>query len=107
MILLEVMDKEPTVLGMWCGAVLWGGLGFVLSKRWWWAAVPFLAFAALGTAAVVSEIHDPFVGPAILQEAGPNYPVHAYVTAAINIALPLVGAAVGLWQSWRPSAAAA
>lgn len=86
---------------MWYGAVLWGGLGFVLSRRWWWAALLFVAFAALGSVAIVSEIHDPYVGPAILQESGPTYPVHAYVTAAITIVLPVTGAVLCLWQSRR------
>lgn len=98
MILLEVMDKEPSVAGMWFGAAVWGLGGFLLCRRWWWIALAIVPLMLLAAAGLAAEIGDPYVGPAILQEAGPTYPAHAYVTAALMIVLPAGGAAMCLWR---------
>jgi hypothetical protein len=90
-LLLEVMDKETTVLGMWLGGLSYGGLAFLASRWRRWAALPFLVIILLGAVAVWSELRDPFVGPAILREAGEAYPWHLAVSTAIASALAISG----------------
>ena len=69
----EVMDKEfsfPTVLA-------WGALGVIgtfAAARWFpWALAAVLPPVAVFFFAHLSELLDPYVGPAILKEAGLAY----------------------------------
>jgi hypothetical protein len=91
MMLLEVMDKEPSIRSMWISALVLGGGGLLLCRRWPWLVLLILPVVALGTWALSAEIADPFVGPAILREAGTNYPTHAYASGALSAILPLMG----------------
>jgi hypothetical protein len=91
-LLFEVMDKEPPLV---LGFILYGGLGltgYLLSRRrWWWGllALPVIAvFAWIDT----SELRDPYVGPAILREAGYTYVVGWYTVMVAGFALPIVSA---------------
>jgi hypothetical protein len=93
MMMLEVMDKELGITGMWIGAALWGGGGFFACRRWPWAALLLVPVLALADWGLYDEIHDPFVGPAILQEAGAAYPLHAYATSVLTLALIAAGVA--------------
>ena len=43
---------------------------------------------------ITDELRDPYVGPAILKEAGHRYFVGAYLAAALAILLPLLGLAL-------------
>jgi hypothetical protein len=40
---LEVMDKEPSLPGIWLGAAVVGSLGFWSGLRWIWPGVLLLA----------------------------------------------------------------
>jgi hypothetical protein len=93
-LLLEVMDKEPTILGLWLGGVTLGFLAFLAARWRRWAALPFLAIALLSAAAVWMELRDPFVGPAILREAGRSYPWHLAISTGIAAVLALAGMAL-------------
>jgi hypothetical protein len=93
--LLEVMDKEPTVLGMWTWGLLLAVCGYAACRRWPWAALIFVPLSLIGTWAVFGEIRDAQVGPAILHEAGPAYPWHAGFSGLVGIALPIAGLVSG------------
>jgi hypothetical protein len=102
-LLLEVMDKEPTVMGMWAFTGIIGVGGFFLSRSWPWTAPLVVALVALNAWGLTMELNDPFVGPAILEEAGTSYPMHAAVTSVIAAALPLLGAVWGIGGRRRPN----
>jgi hypothetical protein len=81
----EVMDKEMSVLQVWDG-LLWALLICVLTAGVWrWLLVPsFLCGLGTGLAFAWTEWFNPYVGPAIRNEAGPGYGYH------INLAVSLL-----------------
>jgi hypothetical protein len=85
------MDKEPSVAALWMTAILLGLLG-CLAGRWRrWASLPFIAWLGLSLWAGMGEVHDPFVGPAILREAGPTYTWHLYASSTLGLILAFLG----------------
>jgi hypothetical protein len=94
-VFFEVMDKEPSLL---VTAILYGvlaALGYLLSRqRWWWGllSLPFVAALAWRD---VSELYDPFVGPAIVREAGYGYVLGWHALIIAGFALPVTSA---LWK---------
>lgn len=89
----EVMDKEPSLVSSY----LWGTIGTLvcfLSARFkpWLlllaAPLPLIYFMGL-----IYEISDPYVGKAIINEAGMSYVVSSYILSAMIMA----GIVVGLW----------
>lgn len=91
----EVMDKEPSLMQN----IVWGLVSsalclFVARFKPWLllVVVPLPAFYFLS---LLSEIHDPFVGPAMLNEAGKLYIYSGYGLGV----LVLASIFVGLW--WR------
>ena len=93
-IFAEVADKEPTITAIWCIAMLLCVGGFLLCRWRRVAGVIVLPLAALLAWALFSEIHDPYVGPAIVGELGRGYVAQAYVAALI----PFVVVAIGFWR---------
>jgi hypothetical protein len=91
-LLREVMDKEPPLWALWSIALSLATGGFLLARRWrlggWIAAL----IAAILASSVISELRDPYVGPAILAEAGPGYKIQAYLLSAVSVAAPIIGA---------------
>ena len=90
-ILLEVMDKEPSLPTIWLTYLALGIGGFFAGRfRRWLVALP--AFLILGFAvAQLSEWLDPFVGPAMRNEAGAFYFVQSGVALAIAGTLCALG----------------
>jgi hypothetical protein len=87
----EVMDKEPSLLYLAGLYGLLGATGYGLSRiKWWLALLPLLlvAFFAWGD---ISELRDPYVGPAILQEAGYRYVAARCGVILGGFLLPLIG----------------
>lgn len=107
MALLEVMDKEPSLPGMWICGVGFGALGYWAGRRWFWPAIPVLTLAIFWTYAMHVELTDPWVGPAIVREAGHAYVVQGYFTGFLSIALTMAGMATALARRWRGRGAAA
>ena len=93
-LLLEVMDKEPTILRLWLIGLTLGVLAFFAGRWRRWAALPFLAVVLLGTAVMGMALRNPFVGPAILHEAGGAYRWHLATAAVIASILALAGMAL-------------
>jgi hypothetical protein len=94
-LLLEVMDKELSAPGVWLSFLIPGLIGFLLGRRTWWAAIPFVGWNALGAQVQMSELHDPHVGQSIMSEVGRSYFVHSYAAMLISIVLPFAGMLIG------------
>jgi hypothetical protein len=64
------------------------GLAGLILTRWRrLAGVPVALLLGLACAGTLLELRDPFVGPAMLREAGRLYPLHFYASTALGIAL--------------------
>lgn len=93
--LFEVMDKEAGLLRL---CLLFGALGAsgVLLGRWkrWLSLVP-LAVSAFLAWSLYGEVNDPYVGAAVVTEAGKQYVLLSYVAMAFGIGLPVLGFVIG------------
>jgi hypothetical protein len=92
--LFEVMDKEPRLANR---AVLYGVLsvvGCLLSRKRWWMGLLVLPIVGVFAWADVSELHDPFVGPAIIREAGLLHVLAWYTFILAGIGVPVLTAAI-------------
>ncbi len=90
----EVMDKEPTLAALWTRALVLGLAGFFAWRHHWalGIGVSLLAGALIGS--FYWELTDPYVGPAIRQEAGGGYVTQAYASMFICVALHAAGLVV-------------
>ena len=91
----EVMDKEPSSTGMLLGAVLVVGASIALAKMKWWSSLAILPFSDAYAVAIMQEIHDPYVGPAIHSEAGLPYVLIAYGFTIVAVLVPICAAIFG------------
>ena len=91
LILFEVMDKEWSLRSVWLIFLSLGLIGLLLTVWRRWLLVPALLTIGLVAAALLSEIRDPLVGPAIAIEAGRGYLTQSYVAIMISAVLPLLG----------------
>jgi len=90
-IIFEVMDKEwPLwfVLLAFLGA---GLVGMLVCRKWPLMAVLVLAWIVYGGMRQLLELNDPYVGPAMRNEAGLSYVILSYVSIGAGILLPLIG----------------
>jgi hypothetical protein len=88
----EVMDKEPSSWAMLLGAALVVSASIVLSRMKWWLALAVLPISGAFAVALMQEILDPYVGPAILGEGGLPYLLIAYGYATVAGAGPILAA---------------
>ena len=95
----EVMDKEPSLLMIWSASLLLGVGGLFLSRLRWWLGLIVIGVALVFALAQIQELHDPFVGPAIVREAGYGYVLQSYIASAIAVLLPTTG----LLLRWKRS----
>lgn len=91
----EVMDKEPSIVQNWIVAVSTGIVALGAWRWRWWAGAFVSALFAVAVAGVWSELSDPFVGPAIREEAGSGYGLHFYASVAFGTALHCAAAVHG------------
>jgi hypothetical protein len=92
-LLLEVMDKEPSLRTIWGAAVALGGAGYFLARVRRWFVLPVLAAIAIAAWAVFGELLDPQVGAGIVQEAGLWYVGQVCAAVALALILCLAGLA--------------
>lgn len=78
-----------------------GIIGFFLARKH--PAFLFLVFPLVFMFASLhfSEINDPFVGKAIIREAGYSYVVQSYIAIFIGTILPLCGGITWLWRRYK------
>lgn len=91
MLPVAVWDKEPTLLAIWGAAVLLGVVGYYAVRFRRWLVLPALALVAFLAWSQLGELADPFVGPAIIQEAGRGYLIQACAAVALAVILPVLG----------------
>ncbi|MGB9181078.1 MAG: hypothetical protein WCB68_17735 [Pyrinomonadaceae bacterium] len=97
-LLFEVMDKEPTLLQIWLQFMFIGVGGVLLCRYLPLSLVVVLPIALLLSLVHFDELHDPFVGPDILREAGKNYFTQSNIAMTLEIILPCTGALTGIKQ---------
>lgn len=90
--MFEVMDKEPTLLRVWLFSLFIGVGGFLLGRKHPISLFVILPFAFVSAWAHLLEIQDPFVGSAIVREAGYGYVMQSYAAISIAAVLPCLGA---------------
>ncbi len=83
---------------IWLSFPIAGIVGFFLARKHPAFLFLILAFIALFASLHISEINDPFVGEAIIREAGYSYVVQSYIAIAIGTLLPFLGAFAWLWR---------
>src|SRR6266516_2199650 len=87
----EVMDKEPSgaFVIAWCTVL--SLVGFLAGRFAPLLTTLFFPVATVLPVAVLHEIYDAYVGPAILHEAGWSYIVQAHVAMALVLFAPAAG----------------
>ena len=91
LLVLEVMDKEPTLLAIWAASLVLGLLGFAAVRFRRWLVLPVLAVIAFVAWSQLGELADPFVGPAIIQEAGRGYLIQSCAAVALAVIISVLG----------------
>lgn len=86
----EVMDKELPLTAIWANLTVCSCLTFMAGYRSLWFLLITLPFLAISLWQL-QEILDPFVGPAIQNEAGPVYLLSSYAQGVVPIGFFLVG----------------
>ena len=87
----EVMDKEPSLAAIWTTALALAIMGYGLSRYRIWVGAVGLVVAGLIVWAHIEELLDPYVAPAIRQEAGRSYFIQSYIAWAVALIFPLAG----------------
>jgi hypothetical protein len=90
LVIFEVMDKEPSLFGLalWYGVLC--AIAYLASRKRWWLGL--LLLPVIGIFSNIAEVRDPYVGPAILQEAGQLYVTLSYAMLLAAIAFPIIAA---------------
>jgi hypothetical protein len=90
-LIFEVLDKEPSIGSIWLAFLLVAVVGYLLC-RWRWRLIALtLPAALLLSFGWLTELLDPYVGPAMWQES-PGYVIQSYAAMASAVALPCAGA---------------
>jgi hypothetical protein len=92
----EVMDKEPSLQGLWLWAVAGSLVGYAACRLRGWLLPLVLPVAAFLPLVAVLESHDRYVGPAMRHEAGQTYVVQAHVLLVLILTSHLAGLAARL-----------
>jgi|SRR6267378_2740320 len=91
LLMLEVMDKEPSLRAIWGAALLLGVVGYVATRFRRWLVFPALALVAVAAWTELGELVDQQVGPAIMREAGMWYVAQAGAAIALAVILCVLG----------------
>ena len=90
------MDKEPTLTAIWSFSLAGAIVGFLLCRWRAWFILVVLPLALIFPFAVILELSDPSVGPAILHEAGKTYQIQVYFVIVIIVIANATGVIVRL-----------
>ena len=89
--LFEVMDKEPTLIGLWVWTIGWSMLGVLACRYRSWLGIFTFLFGQSVPYGTILEIKDPDVGRYILLEAGHFYVNQVYLAFWWVILIHLFG----------------
>ena len=90
-LMLEVMDKEPSLRAIWGAALLLGVVGYVATRFRRWLVFPAIALVGVAAWTELGELVDQQVGPAIMREAGMWYVAQAGAAIALAVILCVLG----------------
>jgi hypothetical protein len=96
----EVMDKEIQIGEIWSLAIVGAPLALWSWRLHWLSGLFVLGLWTLPAISVFTELTDPYVGPAILREAGAGYPVHC-CAAGLLVCVGHVGGMLWRWHGDR------
>ena len=88
--IFEVMDKEPSLVALAVSYTLLCIIAFAASRKKWWLGLLLLPVIAIFNN--IAELRDPYVGPAILHEAGRRYVAASYAMLFAALAFPIAAA---------------
>ena len=91
MLILEVMDKEPSLGAVWGAALLLGFVGFVAARFRRWLVLPALTVIGVLAYLQLSELADAALRPAIIQGAGRGYLIQSCAAIAVAVLLSVLG----------------
>ena len=91
MLMLEVMDKEPSLAFIWGAGLALGLIGFFATRFRRWLVLPALLLVVVVAWTSLGDLLDPKIGPAILQEAGQWYVLQAGAAVALAVILCVLG----------------
>ncbi len=91
MLILEVMDKEPSLGAVWGAALLLGLVGFVAARFRRWLVLPALTVIGVLAYLQLSELADAALRPAIIQGAGRGYLIQSCAAIAVAVLLSVLG----------------
>ena len=97
----EVMDKEPALAQRVALYGILSVVGWLLSRKRWWLGLLVLPIVGAFAWGDVSELRDPFVGPAIMEEAGLSYVVGLYTCIVVGIGAPVLTAEIARRRASR------
>lgn len=97
----EVMDKEYTLAQIWIVSIAGAACSFALCRWRAWLVFILFPLAFLLPSVVIRELWDPYIGPAIVREAGYGYVIQSYMAALLVIVGHTSG--VVLWFRRRSS----
>src|SRR3989442_14551786 len=92
-LVLEAMDKAPSLRAIWAGAAVLGLVGYATVRFRRWLVLPALALIAAAAWTQLGDLLDPQVGPAIMQQAGRWYVGQAGSAGGLGGSLGVVGRA--------------
>ena len=90
LVVFEVMDKEPSLSGLALWYVGLCAIAYLASRQRWWLGLLLLPVIGFIGFSNIAEVRDPYVGPAILQEAGQRYVTLSYAMLLSAIAFPII-----------------
>src|SRR5438132_7546843 len=90
MLILEVMDKEPSLRTVWGAALLLGLVGFVAARFRRWLVLPALTVIGFLAYWQLSQLADAVVRPGIIQGAGRRYLIQSCSAVYVAMFLSLM-----------------
>ena len=95
-LIFEVLDKEPSLQSIWLTFLSVAVVSYLLC-RWRWRLIALiLPVALLLSLAWLTELLDPYVGPAMWQESR-SYVIQSYAAMMVAILSPCLSA----YLRWR------
>ncbi|MDO8286008.1 MAG: hypothetical protein Q7T69_13445 [Rhodoferax sp.] len=87
----EVLDKEFSLSTLLAVAVVGAIVAFLVARRQPWALAGLLPIIGMFFGMHLSELLDPFVGPAMALEGGKIYVIASWVSPLVVVAAAVVG----------------
>ena len=84
----EVDDKEPSFASLWMFGIAVVAGAYILGRVKFWLPLFMWPVGILWAIALLQEINDPQVGPAIANELAASYVIQSYLSAGVALLAP-------------------